>query len=256
LTPAGQFFQLQAQQLLDRLAEARAATARMAGGKSWFGIGFVPSALHGGFPTVIRRFRESQPRIELALTELTTVEQVEALKAGRIDVGFGRLRIEDERITGEVIREEPVVAALPSDHPLSARKRVTLADLEHEPLLLYPARPRPSYADQVLTMFQSRNLHPHVALEANQMQTAIGLVAAGIGYTLVPRGVQDMHRSGMVYRPLADEGVSSPIVMNLRSNDDSPLLAQFRAIVKAVRDERGEKPALTAGRRKRKADKA
>jgi DNA-binding transcriptional LysR family regulator len=125
--------------------------------------------------------------------------------------------------------------------------------LAPEPLLLYPARPRPSYADQVLTMFQSRNLHPHVALEANQMQTAIGLVAAGIGYTLVPRGVQDMHRAGMVYRPLADEGVRSPIVMNLRSDDDSPLLAQFRAIVKAVRQERGENPALAPGRSKRRA---
>ena len=44
LTPAGRFFQVQAQQLLDRMAEVQAATARIAGGsRTWFGLGFVPS---------------------------------------------------------------------------------------------------------------------------------------------------------------------------------------------------------------------
>ena len=55
-------------------------------------------------------------------------------------------------------REEPVVAALPATHRLARRKRLPLAELVGEPLLLYPAKPRPSYADQVLDMFRSRGL--------------------------------------------------------------------------------------------------
>ena len=243
LTPAGQFFHVQAQQVLERLAEVGEATARIAHGRrAWFGIGFVPSTLYGALPEVIRRFREAQPSVEVGLSELTTVQQLDALKAGRIDVGFGRLRFDDPRIKGEVIAEENVIAALPAGHRLARHKRVSLARLASEPLLLYPAKPRPSYADQVLEMFRSRALAPTVALEANEMQTAIGLVVAGIGYALVPQSVQALHREGLVYLPLADAGVSSPVIMNCRAGDASQLVAQFRQLVMAV-SLRGQGPA-------------
>jgi DNA-binding transcriptional LysR family regulator len=235
LTPAGQFFHGQAVQVLERLAEVQAATARIArGSRAWFAIGFVPSTLYGPLPEVIRRFREAQPEVDVGLSELTTLEQVDALAAGRIDVGFGRLSFDDPRIEGEAVAEEPIVAALPASHRLARRKRVALAALAGEPLLLYPARPRPSYADQVLDLFRARGLAPAVALEANEMQTAIGLVVAGIGYALVPRSVQGLHREGVVYLPLTDAGASTPVIMNCRAGDASARLAAFRQLVRAV----------------------
>ncbi|CAN5497796.1 LysR family transcriptional regulator [soil metagenome] len=241
LTPAGRFFQIQAQQILDRMAEVQEATARIAGGgRTWFGIGFVPSTLYGALPEVIRRFREAQPSVELSLFEMTTVEQIDALKAGRIDVGFGRLRFEDDDIMGELVRDETVVAALPANHRLLKHKSLTLAKLAAEPLLLYPAKPRPSYADQVLEMFRSRGLKPTVAMEANEVQTAIGLVVAGIGYALVPGSVQALDRAGVVYRPLNDEGVTTPIIMNRRRDDDSELTNYIRGMVRAL-------PSSTSG---------
>jgi DNA-binding transcriptional LysR family regulator len=229
LTPAGQFFHAQAVQVLERLNEVRTSTRRIADGRrTWFGIGFVPSTLYGKLPEVIRRFRESQPEVDVGLSELTTLQQIEALKAGRIDVGFGRLRFDDDRI------EDPVVVALRATHRLARRKRLPLAELVGEALLLYPATPRPSYADQVLDMFRSRGLSPTVALEVNEMQTAIGLVVAGVGYALVPRSVEGLHREGLVYVPLADAGVSSPVVMNCRVDDASQSLARFKELVMAM----------------------
>jgi DNA-binding transcriptional LysR family regulator len=235
LTPAGRFFHSQAQQLLGRVTEVSAATARIANGhRTWFNVGFVPSTLYGVLPEVIRRFREAQPTVDLGLSELTTLEQLEALRAGRIDVGFGRLRFDDDRIAGEVVTEEAVVAALPANHRLTRRKRLSLALLAAEPLLLYPAKPRPSYADQVVEMFRSRGLQPTIALEANEMQTVIGLIVAGIGYALVPRSVRGLHREGLTYLPLSDGGVTSPVIMNCRTGDASELVTEFRAKVTAV----------------------
>ena len=236
LTPAGQFFQAQAQLVMDRLAEARAATARIAHGqRRWFGIGFVPSTLYGALPEVIRRFREAQPELEVGLLELTTVQQIDALKAGRIDVGFGRMRFEeDERIAAEVVREEALVVALPADHRLARRRRLALEELAVEPLLLFPARPRPSFADQVLAAFHARELKPLIAFELNELQTAIGLVVAHMGYTLVPRSVQSLHREGVVYVPLADKGVHAQVVMNSRADDDSALLGEMKVLVRDV----------------------
>lgn len=235
LTPAGRFFQVQAQQLLDRMAEVQVATARIAGGsRTWFGLGFVPSTLYGALPEVIRRFREAQPAVELSLFEMTTVQQVEALKAGRIDVGFGRLPVDDDQVIGELVRDELVVAALPVSHRLARHKSLSLAQLVSEPLLLYPAKPRPSYADQVLEMFHSRGLKPTVALETNEVQTAIGLVVAGIGYALVPKSVQALDRAGVLYLPLSDEGVTTPIIMNRRRDDESELTTYLRAVVRSL----------------------
>ena len=239
LTRAGQFFQGQAQLTLDRLAEARNATVRIAHGKrSWFGIGFVPSTLYGALPHILRRFREAQPEVEVGLLELTTVQQVEALKAGRIDVGFGRMRFDDDRITAEVVRTEPLVAALSSEDPLARCKRLSLAQLAPLPLLVFPAQPRPSFADQVIAAFQARELRPSVAFEANELQTAIGLVVAGMGYTLVPRSVQGLHRDGVVYVPLADDGVNAQVIMNTRAGDTSELLVEMQALVRVVVRER------------------
>jgi DNA-binding transcriptional LysR family regulator len=242
LTPAGRFFQVQAQQMLDRMGEIAQATARIAGGgRTWYGLGFVPSTLYGALPEVIRRFREAQPTVELGLFEMTTIEQIEALKAGRIDIGFGRLRIEDDGIAGEKVRDEPVVAALPVGHRLLAHKQLTLAKLAAEPLILYPAKPRPSYADQVLEIFHSRRLKPVIALETNEVQTAIGLVVAGLGYALVPGSVQALDRAGVVYASLSDADVTTPIIMNRRRDDDSELTGFIRAIVGAL-------PTTTSGR--------
>ena len=247
LTPAGRFFQIQAQQILDRMDEVQRATTRIAGGgRTWYGLGFVPSTLYGALPEVIRRFRKAQPAVELSLFEMTTIEQIEALKAGRIDIGFGRLRIEDDGIAGELVRNEPVLAALPEKHRLLEHKNLTLAKLAAEPLILYPAKPRPSYADQVLEIFHSRGLKPTIALEANEVQTAIGLVVAGLGYTLVPRSVQALDRAGVVYVALSDADVTTPIIMNRRRDDDSELTTFIRAIVCAL-------PTTTLGKTGRQA---
>jgi DNA-binding transcriptional LysR family regulator len=233
LTPAGRFFHTQVVQTLARLAEASEATRRIAqGGQGWFGIGFVPSTLYGFLPEVIRRFRAAHPQVEVGLSELTTLNQKTALKAGRIDIGFGRLPLDDSALSSEVVARDALVAALPARHRLLASRSLSLARLAEEPLLLYPAQPRPSFADQVLAHFHERGLHPVVAQEANEMQTAIGLVAAGIGITLVPAPVQALQRSDVAYRPLKEQGIDSPVTMNQRAGDQSPLLLAFQALVR------------------------
>ncbi|ASU37058.1 LysR family transcriptional regulator [Herbaspirillum sp. meg3] len=230
LTMAGKFFYEQTVQVLSRLDQIEEGTRRIAKGQQhWFNIGFVPSALYGLLPELIKRFRADLPEIEIGFSEIMTMEQVEALKSGRIDVGFGRLPISDPDIVCETIIEEPLMAVFPLGHHLLKKTKVGLAQLAEEKFILYPARPRPSYADQVLEIFASRGLKPTIVKEANEMQTAIGLVAAGVGVALVPRSVQGLHRADVVYRPLANKGVFSPVIMNFRASDRSTLLEKLRA---------------------------
>jgi DNA-binding transcriptional LysR family regulator len=235
LTAAGRFFQEQTRQVLSRLREVEEGTRRIARGqRQWFGIGFVPSVMHGLLPNLIRQFCLVAPGIETGFTELMTMEQAVAFKLGRIDVGFGRLPINDPDIACITLVREPLLAALPADHHLQELTVVGLSMLADEALIVYPARARPSYADQVLEQFSSRGLRPGAVRDANEMQTALGLVAAGIGVALVPASVRSIQRNGVVYRPLVEPDVSSPVVMNFRADDASPVLAHFRAMAERL----------------------
>ncbi len=232
LTEAGRLFYEHAIQVLDRVEEMRAMMKRfIATEQPRFVIGFVASALYGSLPQVVRRFRAAAPEVAVSLTEMTTLEQIAALKEGRIDAGFGRIRFDDPAIRRTLLYDEPLVAALPVDHLLAEGDRaLSLADIAAEPLIIYPRTPRPSYADQVLSVFRDHGLKPNVAHEVRELQTAIGLVAAQAGVCLVPASVQRLRRDDVVYRPLIEQDAKSPIIISQRASDRSVNIAKLLEI--------------------------
>ena len=241
LTESGRFFYEHSVQLLEHLERVCDDTRRIDKGKRrWLGIGFAPSTLYGALPELIRQLRGSGD-IELGLLEMVTLQQVEALKSGRIDIGFGRIHIDDAAVVQTVISEDPLVAALPAGHPLLGAP-VSLEQLALEPFVLYPGNVRPSYADHVLGLFARHSLKIRVAQMTNEMQTAIGLVAAGIGITVVPASVQRLHRHDIGYTPLLDPTATSPIIVSHRVGDESAVL---QLCLKLIRDSLDMAPKLT-----------
>jgi DNA-binding transcriptional LysR family regulator len=196
-----------------------------------FVLGFVPSILYARLPDVIRGFRRAAPDIHLHLVEMTTIEQIAALKEGRIDAGFGRVRFDDPAVEREVLREEPLVAALPIGHRLLEGERpVDIADLADETLIVYPREPRPSYADQILSLLRDQGVAAADVQEVRELQTALGLVAAEDGICIVPASVHSMGRRDVVFRELAQRAVS-PIILSHRKDDRSPHLATMCAVI-------------------------
>lgn len=233
LTEPGRYFFEQALQILNRVDEIRAMTQRLGeGGLKQFSIGFVASTLYDALPVLIRRFRLTKPGVEVVLSELTTLEQAAALKEGRIDIGFGRLRFDGDGLTRKVIREEPLAVAVPLGHNLSlAKGPLKLAHTAAEPLILYPRAPRPSYADQVLSFYRDLELDPKVAFEVRELQTALGLVAAGAGICVVPTSVRRLRRDDVVFIELDEPKIVSPIIVSYRTNDNSPLLSHMKKLI-------------------------
>ncbi|MFV3318751.1 LysR family transcriptional regulator [Pseudomonas sp. NY15374] len=223
LTEAGRFFHEQTCTLLQQLENIRDNTRRIGlGQRQWLGIGFAPSTLYTLLPELIRELRKDS-ELELGLSEMTTLQQVDALKSGRIDIAFGRIRIDDPAIEQQVLCEDPLVAVLPKGHPLAAGP-LSLAQLAGEAFVLYPANPRPSYADHVLALFAHHGMSVKVSQWANELQTAIGLVAVGLGVTLVPESVRQQHRADIEYATLLDPGAVSPIILSRRYGDNRPIV--------------------------------
>lgn len=249
LTRAGAFFYEQAVQILGRVQELKAATHRLGSGqRRWIGVGFVPSMLYGALPTVIHSYMAQYPDVDVRLSELTSVQQADALLAGRIDIGFGRVAIDSAGLVNTIVTEEPMVAVLPTGSPLASQRVVSLQSLASQTVVLYPAQPRPSFADQVIGHFRVRGLPIGSTFETNGLQTAIGLVAAGIGVSLVPSSVQRLQRDDIVYRSIDDAGLVSPMLMTTRAKDPSADLATFCELVRQAIEPRPEAPAHPSGR--------
>jgi DNA-binding transcriptional LysR family regulator len=240
LTEAGQFFLAHAKPLLDQVRDLKAMTQRVGKLERTLSVGFVASTLYGLLPDIIRRYRERHPEVEVTLHEMTTVDQLKALKEGRIDVGFGRIKSEDPSIRRIRLRDERMVAAVPSGHRLAQRREgLRLLDLLHEPLLVYPKAPRPSFADQVLAAFSEANLVPDHVTEVRELQIAMGLVAAGQGISIVPESVVGMHHRNVAYLKIEDKYAFSPVLFSVRHMDRSPELENMLAAVYSIYDDMG-----------------
>ncbi len=222
MTDAGRILYEKAPRVLNEADGLAPLTRQLARTVQRIVIGFVPSTLYGPLPEAIRAFRATSPNIELTLVEMFSLEQSEALKAGRIDIGLGRVRHDDDQIAREVLVEEPLIAALPHTHPLAQEDApLTLAALARETLIVYPSQPRPSYADQQIAALRDHALEPYAVHEVKELQTALGLVAAEMGVCLVPASVAGLRARGVVYRELDNANVTSPIILSRRAQDRS-----------------------------------
>ncbi|MBK5656382.1 MAG: LysR family transcriptional regulator, partial [Rhizobium sp.] len=239
LTEAGVLFLARARALLASFEDAVADTRRVGRGQAGkLALGFVGSAMFAGLPDVVGAYRDACPDVELVLDEMLAAEIAEALRRRRIDVGFARPALLPEAgLAQRVILEEPYVAALPRTHPLAARRSVALAELSDDAFVLYPARPEPSVTGLIVAACAAAGFTPRLAQEVLHLQTAIGLIAAGVGVSLVPEAAARAQTGrGVAYIPLANPTVMAPLTIAWREEDVSPAVQRLLEIAARWRD--------------------
>jgi DNA-binding transcriptional LysR family regulator len=250
LTPAGAALLPEVRDLLARAAALPAQALAAASGESGrLRLAFVSTAGFSLLPEWVQAFRARHPRIQMELIEATGDVQLQMFEQGGIDAGF---MLHSPGFTPAVLAHcllwvEPLVVALPAQHPLAQAPVLRLRDVLEAPLVIFPRRIVPSLHDAIFGLYHAAGRLPRVAQEAIQMQTIVNLVSAGLGVAWVPHSVTQFQRPGVVYRSLGAEGARGAAAAPLKCETSlvwdatraNPTVERFVAFVR----QQGKGPA-------------
>lgn len=262
LTEAGQFFYDKISAVLLEIDTITSMTQRLSAPSSALNIGFVPSVLYGLLPEVIATLKQQHDDIEVNLKDISSYQQIEALKTGEIDIGFGRFAHQDPWVRQILLRHERYVAALPKAHPLAGVTNQSLRDLANNHLILYHQTHLPTQVPDQLTaqsrdqdpsnkamthritepllyLFAQHGITPLMTTKVSDLQVALGLVAAGEGLTLVPASLQSLRTEQISYQRLIHENVTSPIYLNTLKDIVHPRVPDLLEAIYQIYEQRG-----------------
>ena len=237
LTPAGAAFRADIAKVFAALEfSAKHAKAVAAGEAGRLVVGMTGSISFGITPHILQSFRRAFPGVRLEIAHQMKALQIESLLTHRITVGFTRSAVRLAQIVSEPLHHEPFYAALPNAHPLAQQPEVSLSDLAENDFILYRGNAWPSVADEIIALCADCGFSPSVAQETDEMQTAVSLVAAGLGIAIVAKSINRLLLPGVVYRPLMVEGMQpeSTLYMIYRENDEDVVLSRFVELARGV----------------------
>jgi DNA-binding transcriptional LysR family regulator len=231
LTPLGEFVYPKARELLSASSRLEfEAKGIAAGNLGWLGIGFTRSTIFSILPEAVRAMQSAYPNVHIDLVEILTEQQPAALRSGAIHLAIARslgafTREPDLHYTE--LFDDPLVAALPAHHPLAQQPALVAADLEALPYVSYPKVANAHFSRQVLDFLAQAGARIQIAHEAKEIHTALGLVAAGLGTTIVGRSVAANNRTDLRFVPIADLRVQSKVLAVRKEGPVHPLVDAF-----------------------------
>lgn len=224
LTDAGKAFYADACHILtltDEAIERAKSIARGETGK--LRVGFASSTAFQ--PLVLRllhAYRDQYPEVILSPSEETMPVLMNDLHNEHIDVAFIRQPCgASNEFTCKVLVEEDMLVVLPHNHPLQDCPVINLQALQHEKLIIFPREVGPGLFDAIISACYRAGFQPTLGQQSPQMVSAIGMVAAGFGFTLVPRSLTAIQANNVTYHEIDDSLLKTKITLAWRRHERS-----------------------------------
>ena len=211
LTEAGRAFLPHARSILSQMETARTSVAdQCADLRGSVAIGVIPTIAPYLMPRYTTNFAKRYPEARLRIVEDTTPVLVEGLRELSIDVAILALPLRHKDLEVTPLRTEPLYAVLPKDHPLASAATLALKDLRGESFVML--RDGHCFRDLSIAACTRARVAPRIAFESGQFSSLFGMVAAGVGISLVPEMAIDRH-AGCRYMRLSDARATRTIVV-------------------------------------------
>jgi len=242
ISAAGVSFLDDTRRILQQLNEATVRAGRVARGQSGtLRVGFVESASwHGVVPDSFRKFRARQPDAELQLYPSASLEQIDAVRSGRLDAGFVfSMSKADPDLDQLPVAIHHLVLAVPKGHPLTKVRKLRLRDMSDSAFVWFPRRQSPAYYDRLMQECSRGGLRtPQIVQEAVDQATILSLVSCRLGVAFVSEATRWRCPADVILLPVADLNLPLPFSLVWRKDNTSPLLAKFVADVRQMPETR------------------
>ncbi len=203
LTEAGRTFYEKVPQIFSLLHDVVDRSSKIAAGKSAsLKFGYSSAAMSSFLPAIVRDLQNQLDDCDFNFVESTSDELIAKVIAKQLDAAFILHRPKNPLLTTIPIASDPTGVILPSDHPLTKKSAISLADLKNETLILFPRHTNPSMYDEIIYHCQQAGFSPKHIIETAPRSTAIGHVAAGQGVASISASLKNTCVNGTTYRPL------------------------------------------------------
>ncbi|HFZ8993560.1 TPA: LysR family transcriptional regulator [Citrobacter freundii] len=240
LTAAGKQFLVDSRHILAQVKDAATRAERLHLGEAGeIRLGFTSSSpFIKAVSDTLSLFRQHYPDLHIQTREMNTHQQIAPLNEGALDVGLMRNTSLPDTLAWEMILQEPLVAMVPRAHPLAKKRVVTLRELANEPFVFFDPHVGTGLYDDILGLMRRYNLSPTITQEVGEAMTIIGLVAAGLGVSILPASFKRVQMAEISWIPLAEEDAVSEMWLVWPTHHEQSLAArrfcqQLLAAVKA-----------------------
>ncbi|MFD1561173.1 LysR family transcriptional regulator [Paraburkholderia silviterrae] len=241
LTDAGRVLYEDARRIVDHveLAKTRAQSAAR-GQTGHIRVGFASSVVfHPVIAEIVRTYRDTHPDVRLSPSESNVAALIEDLLDERIDVAIIRQAAhESERVQVEELFDEEMVIVLPPKHRLAGRTGIQLHSLAQETLIMFPRSIAPVLYDEVISACQRAGFSPQLGQESTQVASAVSMVAAGFGVSIVPHSIRQLAATGVTYHAIEGPAPRAQIAIACRSTEFSKVVRDFMEVARRASKDR------------------
>jgi DNA-binding transcriptional LysR family regulator len=237
LTPAGQSLLADARRLLQQ-SERTALSVRKAsqGRLGLLRVGFTAASANSGLHTVLSAAAEAIDEVEVELREMVTMEQIEAISDGSLDLGMVRPPVTRPDLLSRPLVRESLMVALQTSHPLArSGGPVDVADLDGQPMVMYSPIESRYFFELTSAVLHAASVRPVMVQYLSQIHSLLALVNLDWGFAMVPESAGHMHFDNVSYLPLrlpAPASVELDLVW--RQANDNPALHRLLGAIRHI----------------------
>ncbi|RKF50116.1 LysR family transcriptional regulator [Paraburkholderia fungorum] len=226
LTPVGAAILPAVRKFADQLERLEFAVREAVEGHSGLlTIGAITSAMVDVLPPLVTRLKAEYPQLTISVREIDSAEAVPALLAGDVDLAFARLEGDlAPTIESTPLKQDRLVVAVPSEHPMASLTRIRLATLSNENFVMFPRHVSPVYFDSLIAACRANGFSPRILHHVRSVASQVAFVACGQGIALVPESLRSLASENVVFRPLKENVSVVTIAMAWKTDRDSPLI--------------------------------
>lgn len=238
LTEEGKGFLIDAKRLVALSLESMSAVRRFSRGESGqLNLGYLFKFNFDLLPSTLKTFYQECPDIAVNLFDMSPAEQLRALAARKIDLGFVGLRPangdqKNDDLDWECVAHHPVVVVLPAHHPLSKKSKILRKDLKSLFFVAMSENTHPGSREWLAGLCQEAGFTPRILQDVELESGIMTFVAEGLGVTLAREQIKKLPHPGVVFRPLEMKVKADYWIAWHRENRSKALLKYIEVVKK------------------------